>query len=93
MPAVEIVRFLHGYADHIGAPVRCGVEVKSLQRSEDERYLLETSNSAILAKNVIIATGPFHVPAFRPTSAVIPNDIFQVHSSSIEIPTDFLQVL
>jgi putative flavoprotein involved in K+ transport len=86
VPAVEIVRFLHGYADHIGAPVRCGVEVKSLQRSEDERYLLETSNSAILAKNVIIATGPFHVPAFRPASAVIPNDIFQVHSSQYRNP-------
>jgi len=81
VPAAEIVRFLQGYADHIGAPVRCGVQVKSLQRAQDGRYLLETTNSAILAENVIIATGPFHVPAFRPTSAVIPNDIFQVHSS------------
>jgi hypothetical protein len=91
--AAEIVRFLHGYADRIRAPVRCGVEVKSLQRSENERYLLETTNSAILAKNVIIATGPFHVPACRPASAVIPNDIFKFIPVSIEIPMDFLRVL
>src|SRR6266850_2660925 len=30
-PGAEIVRFVQGYADHIGAPVRAGVEVKSLQ--------------------------------------------------------------
>ena len=84
--AAEIVRFLHGYADRIRAPVRCGVEVKSLQRSENERYLLETTNSAILAKNVIIATGPFHVPACRPASAVIPDELFEVHSSQYRNP-------
>jgi putative flavoprotein involved in K+ transport len=81
-PGHEVVRFLDGYADFIKTPVRCGVTVTSLEQgSRDGRYLINTQNGTIEATNVIIATGPFQLPAIPPITAQVPPDLFQVHSS------------
>lgn len=80
-PCAEIVRFLQGYADHIRAPVRCGVKVTSVQLSDNERYFLQTPDSAFIADNVIIATGPYQAPAKPPASVAVPANLFQIHSS------------
>ena len=81
-PGHEVVRFLDGYADFIKAPVRCGVNVTSLEQTADSRrYLLKTNSATIKAANVVIATGPFQFPAIPPVSAQLPGDLLQVHSS------------
>jgi len=72
------VRFLDGYADFIKAPVRCGVEVASLERASDSRrYLLNTNNGTFEASNVVIATGPYQLPIIPAMSADVPKTIFQ----------------
>src|SRR5262245_40134163 len=81
-PGREVVRFLDDYAALIKAPVRCGVTVTSLEQSPREgRYQIHTQNEPIQAANVVIATGPFQLPAIPPISAQVPPDLFQVHSS------------
>jgi putative flavoprotein involved in K+ transport len=86
-PGSEIVRFLDGYADFIKAPVRCGVEVTSLERAGGSTgYLLSTNNGAIEAANVLIATGPYQMPVMPAVSSDIPNNIFQVHSNAYRNP-------
>ena len=51
-PGREVVRFLDSYADFIRAPVRCGVEVTSLEQTAGSgRYLLTTKSGAIEAAN------------------------------------------
>lgn len=83
----EVVRFLDGYADFIDAPVRCGVNVTSVeQASRTGQYLIHTQDRMIEARNIVIATGPFQVPAFPPLSAQLPADLFQVHSSKYRNP-------
>jgi putative flavoprotein involved in K+ transport len=81
-PGHEVVRFLDGYADSIDAPVRCGVNVTSVEQvSRTGQYLIHTQDRMIEARNIVIATGPFQFPAVPPLSAQLPSDLFQVHSS------------
>jgi putative flavoprotein involved in K+ transport len=86
-PCHEVVRFLDGYADLIKAPVRCGVEVTSLERAADSgHYLLTTNRTAIEAANVVIATGPYQRAVIPVMSSDVPKNIFQVHSSGYRNP-------
>jgi putative flavoprotein involved in K+ transport len=82
-PGREIVRFIQDYATFIKAPIRCAVEVTSLERiSDSERYLFTTNNGTIEAANVVIATGPYQRAAIPAMSSDVPKSIFQVHSSA-----------
>ena len=86
-PGREVVRFLDGYADFIKAPVRCGVAVTSLEQgSREGRYVIRTQNKTIEAGSVVIATGPFQIPAVPAIGAAIPADILQVHSNQYRNP-------
>jgi putative flavoprotein involved in K+ transport len=86
-PGREVVRFIEDYATYIKAPTRCGVEVASLERTEDScRYLLTTNDGAIDAANVVIATGPYQLPVIPAMSAQVPNNILQVHSNAYRNP-------
>ena len=90
-PGREVVRFVQDYATFIKAPIRCGVEVTSLERTSDAgRYLLTTNDGTIEAANVVIATGPYQLAAIPAMSTDIRRNIFQVHSSayrnSIQLP-------
>lgn len=58
-----LVAFLVAYAQHVGAPVRCGVTVTALRHAAGgRRYRAETSHGPIEAERVVIATGPFQRP-------------------------------
>ncbi|HET7902152.1 MAG TPA: NAD(P)/FAD-dependent oxidoreductase [Candidatus Nanopelagicales bacterium] len=74
------------YADQIEAPVRTGVEVTSLRRNDGSPgFRLETSEGAIEAQRVVVATGPFQNPAIP---AIVPADAgpLQLHSSDYRNP-------
>ena len=62
-PTSKVVEYFVGYAEQIAAPIRCGVEVKSLHRKADgSGFRAETSTGVIDAANVVAATGPFQRP-------------------------------
>jgi putative flavoprotein involved in K+ transport len=85
-PASKIVEYFVAYAEQIAAPIRCGVEVKSLNRKADGYgFRAETSTGVIDATNVVAATGPFQRPII-PT--VVPADagIAQLHSNAYRNP-------
>ncbi len=73
------------YAKMIDAPIRCGVEVTSVERKPGGGFIAQTSQGVIEADNVIAATGPFQKPLI-PT--VVPDDagITQMHSSQYRNP-------
>ncbi len=82
----EIVAYLEDYASRVNAPVRCGVAVARLRRSEDGRgFLAETSSGSIAARNVVIATGPYQRPVV-PRLLANDCDLFQVHASAYKGP-------
>lgn len=82
----EVADYFVAYAKKIAAPIRCGVNVESVQRNVDRPgFRVETSEGAIEATYVIAATGPFQHPVIPP---VIPEDagILQIHSSTYHNP-------
>ena len=85
-PKDRIVQYFETYAARNGSPIRCGVEVRSLERMPDGMFRAETSTGgAIVARNVVSATGPFQKPVFPdmiPASA----GVAQIHSSAYRNP-------
>ena len=74
------------YAEQIGAPIRCGVEVLDVQRNAGRPgFRVETSDGVIEASNIVAATGPFQRPVIPP---VVPKDadVTQIHSSGYRNP-------
>jgi len=82
----RIVEYFEQYAALIQAPIRCGVDVHALRRAPDGHgFVAATSQGTLLARRVVVATGPFQRPLV-PT--VVPDDlgITQLHSSLYRCP-------
>ena len=74
------------YAEIIDAPIRCGVEVKKVQRNTGRPgFHVENSEGMIEANNVVAATGPFQRPVIPP---IVPGaaGINQMHSADYRNP-------
>jgi putative flavoprotein involved in K+ transport len=86
VPKEKIADAFVAYAEKIKAPVRCGVEVKSVRKNEGRPgFRVETSQGVIEANYVIAATGAFQkpvIPALVPGSA----GITQMHSTAYRNP-------
>lgn len=82
----RIVSYFEAYAEKIKAPIRCGVEVLSVEpKADGSGYVATTSDGVIEARNVIAATGPFQKPIIP---AVVPAEtgILQLHSTEYRNP-------
>jgi putative flavoprotein involved in K+ transport len=78
----QIVDYFEAYARQIAAPIRCGVEVRSLTKKTDgSGFRAETPEGIIDAAQVVVATGPFQRPVIP---AVVPSEagLIQMHSSA-----------
>lgn len=85
-PKDRVAQYFNDYAKMIKAPIRTGVEVKSV-RHNDRRpgYTVTTSDGVIEARRVVAATGPFQIPSFP---RIVPDDapVHQLHSSAYKNP-------
>lgn len=82
----EVADYLVAYAGKIGAPIRSGVEVRSVTRIEGRTgFRAETSEGVIEADHVVAATGPFQKPV---VPAIVPDTagIVQMHSTAYRNP-------
>ena len=82
----QVADYLVTYAEKIGAPVRCGVEVTSVRRNEGGAgFRAQTSHGTIEARYMVAATGPFQRPLIP---AVVAGDAapMQLHSSDYRNP-------
>lgn len=83
----EVARYVEEYAELIGAPVRCGVEVLSLHRGTgSDSYVLSTRQGTYEARRVVVATGPFQRDAIPDFSARLGPDIVQTSASGYFSP-------
>ncbi len=86
-PGKEAVAdYFVAYAERIGAPIRCGVEVRSVERLAGRPgFRVETSDGVIEAQRVVAATGPFQKPVIP---AIVPEDagVAQIHSTDYRNP-------
>ncbi|MGW0732314.1 flavin-containing monooxygenase [Streptomyces sp. NPDC002851] len=82
----QIADYFVTYAEKIGAPIRCGVEVTSVRKRDGRPgFRVETSEGAIDARFVVAATGPFQRPVIPP---IVPDGAvpLQLHSSQYRNP-------
>lgn len=82
----QIADYFVAYAEKVGAPIRCGVEVTSVRRHTGRPgFRVETSEGSLDARFVVAATGPFQRPVFPP---IVPDGAVpvQLHSSGYRNP-------
>jgi putative flavoprotein involved in K+ transport len=83
----EVADYLRAYAAHFGLPVRLGTPVTSLAKA-DGLYVANTPQEVIVARKVVIATGPFQVPFIPRVAAQLGAEVHQIHSSGYRRPDD-----
>ena len=82
----DVIAYFESFADAIGSPVRCGVEVTSVTRQTGTAaFLVETSHGQLEAQNIVAATGPFQTPVIPPLVPDTPG-ITQIHSAQYRNP-------
>jgi putative flavoprotein involved in K+ transport len=86
MPRDDVVRFIEEYSRRIAPPVRCGIRVTGLDRSETNRLLVTTDNFNWEASNVIVATGPYQEPSIPSFGASLPLEIYQLAANRYTNP-------
>lgn len=86
VPKEAVADYFVAYAEKIAAPIRCGVDVRDVQKIEGANgFRVETSEGVIEAENIVAATGPFQRPVIPP---VVPetSGIVQMHSTGYRNP-------
>ncbi len=69
-PRDEIVAHFRDWAAAMATPVELSTEVARLRSADGRgatRFRLDTNQGQIRARNVVVATGPFQWPTFRPS--------------------------
>ena len=86
MPRDDIVAYLERYA--AAAPVREGVDVHALRPARSGGYELETSEGALGADRVVLATGAYQ-RAHRPAAAAsLPAELLQLDAGDYAGPSE-----
>jgi putative flavoprotein involved in K+ transport len=83
----DVAAYLTNYARHFELPVELGSRVRSI-RKPDGSYLIELDDRIYEADQVVIATGPFHVPRVPPIAERLDPEVVQLHSSGYRSPAD-----
>jgi putative flavoprotein involved in K+ transport len=81
----DVAAYLRIYADRFKLPVRVNMGVTSLTRSGGG-YVLKADGEALEASQVVVATGPFHVPSVPPIAKDLDPEVAQIHSVSYRGP-------
>ncbi len=81
----EVASYLKAYVSKFNIPIEFNHKIISLKK-ENNIFSLKSDNRVFKAKNVIIATGPFHKPFTPKFHTKISKDIIQIHSEHYKSP-------
>ncbi len=82
----EIVAYIKSYATAFQPPIREGVSVQKVQRTEAGLYAIATSMGDYTANQVVIAVGGYHKPTIPRMGERFSSEILQLHSSQYKNP-------
>ncbi len=85
MPRDEVASYLRAYAASFAAPVRLGTPVGRLAASNG-RFEAQADRTAFVARNVVLATGPYQRPTVPAVSGLLPGHVQQLHSQHYRRP-------
>ncbi|APG65778.1 potassium transporter Trk [Tenacibaculum todarodis] len=81
----EVATYLKKYVAKFNIPIEFNQKIIALKK-ENGVFTLKSETQNFEAKNVIIATGPFHKPFTPSCHTKISKDIFQIHSEHYKSP-------
>jgi len=81
----EVASYFKEYARHFNFPVQLNTLVENISHQNDH-FVVKTTKGELRAENVVVATGPFHIPYTPPFSKKLDEDIFQIHSNYYKNP-------
>jgi putative flavoprotein involved in K+ transport len=84
----EVVRYLDEYAAKFRLPLRLNSPVRSLTSASGSGFRVATDDATLYAEQVVVATGPFHVPVVPTIASELDPEVFQTHSASYRRPDD-----
>lgn len=82
----EIADYLENYSRHYNLPVQLNTAVINLFK-KNEQFHLVTNKGNYVAKNIVVATGPFQKPFVPDVEKDVLKDIFQIHAAHYKNPT------
>jgi putative flavoprotein involved in K+ transport len=82
----EVAEYLEVYASRFELPVQTRVRVDALTKAEPDRFVLSADGRHIEAKQVVVASGAWHVPLVPDFASDLDSSILQMHSSEYRRP-------
>lgn len=76
----EIAEYLSFYGETFSLPIKLKTTVQSLYKDEG-RFRIITNKGELIAKNIVIATGPFQNPFVPEFANKLSENVLQLHSS------------
>lgn len=86
----EVAEYFKAYREKFDIPIQFETLVTEILDKTDH-FVVKHQDGALKAKQVIIATGPFHIPYTPPFHTKIDASIFQIHSDYYKNPTQLRQ--
>lgn len=86
MQKEDIVNYVKSYAVTFEPPLKEGVEVTSVRKTDSNQFELITSIGTYTADQVVVATGGYHLPNVPRIAERLPDSIVQIHSSEYKNP-------
>ena len=76
----EVANYFKAYVKKFEIPVQFNTLITSVRKNK-KTFTIEYKDGIIEAKNVVIATGPFHIPYTPPCHTKASQEILQIHSN------------
>jgi len=80
-----VAEYLRSYAEAFGLPVELGARVTAMRRT-DAGFELRSADRTWLARQVVVATGPFQVPFVPRAGAGLDGSVTALHSADYRTP-------
>ena len=81
----DVVAYLTDYAESLELPVEVNSPVRAVRQATGG-YIVELTDRAYTAQQVVIATGPFQVPRVPPVAGPLDSAVVQIHSTAYRRP-------
>ena len=77
----EVANYFKSYVKHYNFSTQFNTLITAVRKKENGSFILSHKGGEIETQNVIVATGPFHIPYTPPCHTKIASDTLQMHSN------------
>ncbi len=87
----EVADYFKQYAEKFNFPIQLNTLVQKVEKTTPKSFLVHTQKEHYKTKNVVVATGPFHIPYTPRFNRFLSEEIVQLHSNYYQRPNQLQQ--